>query len=209
MKEHKHRNSCQTNTWKFEDVHWVTCAHWLMAPESNWWKGRDWKERGLSGMNKIALRYLPCSWPYWWCYWPEHASSGDLHFEHKRVHGYPWHPLVPLDRLFGTLRPDIAIVHEGTIFVLELTVCHESNIEKSRRYKQDKYKLLRTNLLESHQLLSIKLFTVEVTTFGFMSNMNDFCKSVSIKLSNSIKDSITKAVVISTRSIYLARNSLS
>jgi len=44
-----------------------------------------------------------------------------------------------LDVLFQDLRPDIAIVHNNTIHLLELTVCHETNMIKSRDYKLNKY----------------------------------------------------------------------
>lgn len=39
----------------------------------------------------------------------------------------------------SSCRPDLAISDESSVIVLELTVCHETNLEKSKTYKQAKY----------------------------------------------------------------------
>jgi len=44
--------------------------------------------------------------------------------------------------LFNDLRPDIAVKSDSKVTVLELTVCHETNLVSSRNYKLDKYKTL-------------------------------------------------------------------
>ena len=43
-------------------------------------------------------------------------------------------------------RPDLVLVDKTKISILELTVCHESNLEKSRQYKLDKYKNIRDQI---------------------------------------------------------------
>ena len=45
----------------------------------------------------------------------------------------------PLSDLFQSLRPDIAILGPSGIDTLELTVCHETNLSKSKLYKQTRY----------------------------------------------------------------------
>ena len=44
------------------------------------------------------------------------------------------------------LRPDIALVDGSKIVILELTVCHESNLEKSKLFKFEKYTKIREHL---------------------------------------------------------------
>ena len=42
----------------------------------------------------------------------------------------------PIDEIFEpAVRPDIALVDGSKIIILELTVCHESNLEKSKLLK--------------------------------------------------------------------------
>ena len=41
--------------------------------------------------------------------------------------------------IFVSLRPDIAILGpDNTIYMLELTICHETNLSKSKLYKETK-----------------------------------------------------------------------
>jgi len=37
-----------------------------------------------------------------------------------------------------SVRPDLAVMSDSTVSVLELTVCHETNLLKSKQYKLDK-----------------------------------------------------------------------
>ena len=36
---------------------------------------------------------------------------------------------------------------QSTLFILELTLCHESNLEKSREYKLNKYKDIKSDII--------------------------------------------------------------
>ena len=50
----------------------------------------------------------------------------------------------PIDEIFEpAVRPDIALVDGSKIVILELTVCHESNLEKSKLFKIEKYSKIR------------------------------------------------------------------
>ena len=40
---------------------------------------------------------------------------------------------------FHSFRPDIVLVKDDTIYILELTCCFETNTEKSRNFKMNKY----------------------------------------------------------------------
>mgnify|MGYP001794852232 FL=1 len=73
--------------------------------------------------------------------------------------------------LFKSYRPDIVIVKDNTAVVIELTVCFETNLIKSRKYKQDRYKNIKNNII--NQNMSIKLFCFEVSSIGFISKEVD------------------------------------
>ena len=51
-----------------------------------------------------------------------------------------------LSSLFNSLRPDIAILGQNSIDKLELTICHEMNLEKSKQYKATKYVNLQADI---------------------------------------------------------------
>ena len=73
-------------------------------------------------------------------------------------------------------RPDIVISNKTEVVVLELTVCHESNIEKSRTYKENKYKNLHQNLKLNIPSSKLRVFTLEITVLGFISDISEFLK---------------------------------
>jgi len=54
-----------------------------------------------------------------------------------------------MDELFEpSIRPDLAVVDDSTVSDLELTVCHETNLLKSRQCKLDKYSSPRSKTCE-------------------------------------------------------------
>ena len=72
----------------------------------------------------------------------------------------------PLSDLFHSLRPDIAILGPSGIDTLELTVCHETNLSKSKLYKQTRYANLNSNVIYKYANLKIMNYTIEVTCLG-------------------------------------------
>ena len=91
--------------------------------------------------------------------------------------------------------------------VLELTICHETNIHNSKSYKQTKYQYLRSNLESSLSTYSLELFTIEVSSLGFISSTKDFCKAIDVKeMPAASKNIISHSVIKSSHEIYLARN---
>ena len=110
--------------------------------------------------------------------------------------------------LFSQLRPDIAILDANTVTTLELTVCHESNLAKSKIYKEIKYKDISLHRLPQIRNRTIKTFTIEVSTLGLMSSSQDFTRSVSIPaIPNELKERIIRSVLNSSFKIYCGRNS--
>ena len=69
-------------------------------------------------------------------------------------------------RLFSTLRPDIVVKVRKKIIAVELTVCFETNTNKSREYKQNRYRDLKSQLLVDCDVFDIVY--LEVTTLGFI-----------------------------------------
>ena len=69
--------------------------------------------------------------------------------------------------LFESQRPDIVIVKNKKVWVLELTICFETNTKKSRDYKQDRYKRLKDQLKIDCDEFEVIYF--EVTSLGFIS----------------------------------------
>ena len=76
------------------------------------------------------------------------------------------------DIISKELRPDVVILTDSEMTVLELTACHEMNMLRSRQYKLNKY----CNIVNSVKisLESIKVFTIEVSTLGFVSDISRF-----------------------------------
>ena len=52
-----------------------------------------------------------------------------------------------VDKIFqSTCRPDLVLVDKRNISILELTICHETNLEKSKQYKSRKYQNIHNHI---------------------------------------------------------------
>src|SRR6267154_4335090 len=78
--------------------------------------------------------------------------------------------------LFNGPRPDIAIVSPLRIVVGELTVCHETNMLRSREYKLNKYSNLEGAISSEFKSLKVVVHTIEVSTLGFVVAESNFFK---------------------------------
>ena len=72
--------------------------------------------------------------------------------------------------LFHSLRPDAVIIIDGKMTVIELTVCFETNTDKSRDYKQRRYKNLQDDLIIECD--HFEIIYLEFTTLGFISKVS-------------------------------------
>ena len=71
----------------------------------------------------------------------------------------------PIVEIFQpNLRPDLIIVQNHNIFVMDLTVCHETNLENSCKFKSEKYKNLEQFY---NQNISISLSSFSPSKFLF------------------------------------------
>ena len=76
-----------------------------------------------------------------------------------------------LDSLFEGQRPDIALCFKSIVYAIDLTICFEINFEKSRKYKEERYR----NFRDKSKVL--KVFYVEFSSLGFTTaDMIDFTK---------------------------------
>ena len=78
------------------------------------------------------------------------------------------------DTLFtSSQRPDLVLVTPQKITIIELTVCFETNLIKSRTYKVDRYKHLKENTVNNGK--DVELIFVEISSLGFYSDeIRDF-----------------------------------
>ena len=110
--------------------------------------------------------------------------------------------------LFQSSRPDLAIKVGNKLTVIELTVCFDTNTEKSRKYKETKYQRLKDELVI--QCESFNLLFLEITTLGFISKSS--CKPFSAFLRDlgiNEQRTITKCmetVIRATYFIFCRRN---
>jgi len=128
----------------------------------------------------------------------------------KTAHLYadlPDNPYLQVRDLFKNYRPDIAVVTAVNIFVLELTVCHESNFVKSHEYKCNKYINLQSDVTTLSDNRTVITNCIEVSTLGLTSDISDFLKLVSIpQMSPATKFRISKSVIDHSFQIYCNRN---
>ena len=113
----------------------------------------------------------------------------------------------PVTDLFVSLRPDIVVVTPDKAVILELTVCHETNLIKSKQYKQNKYENLAKDATQLIKTKLICVHTIEVSTFDFIFNCSPFFKACNLPdFSVETKINIIKSALIDSFEIYCCRN---
>jgi hypothetical protein len=109
--------------------------------------------------------------------------------------------------LFSNLKPDLALRSGSRVGILELTVCHESNLVASRNYKLTKYSTIAQYRSQQIKNIPVTLATWETTTLGFTLLEPKFLADWGIpKLDKIIYNSLTKSVIGSSFDIYALRN---
>ena len=110
--------------------------------------------------------------------------------------------------LLLSLRPDIVIVIDNKVTVIELTVCFETNTQKSRTYKQNRYIALKDQLLVPCD--EFELIYLEFTSLGFISKnsvtpFNVFLKGLGINENRTVTKCM-ETVIRTTYFIFCRRN---
>lgn len=109
--------------------------------------------------------------------------------------------------LFNNVRPDIAINLGSKIVILELTICHETNMLSSRNYKIDKYKNIHQHKAELIQNLPVTVCTCEVSVLGFVVIEPKFLSECSLpEVDNVLLNNIMTSAINSSFEIYADRN---
>ena len=76
----------------------------------------------------------------------------------------------PIDMVVETLRPDIVIFNRKSVFILELTIAHETNLEAVEARKDSKYADLSTNLKDRFSHCTLHKHLLQVSNLGFISD---------------------------------------
>ena len=101
----------------------------------------------------------------------------------------------------------MAFVSNHKVYVLELTVCHETNMINSRDYKLNKYKDLDKSKAEIIKTHDITVPTCEVSALGFLHLDMEAIKLIGIsKCENNFRDELTSLVISDSFNIYIKRN---
>ena len=103
--------------------------------------------------------------------------------------------------IFDSVRPDLVLRTNNNVAVIELTCCYEQNIEKSKKYKLEKYGNLE-NFCKLGENIQITYMSLEITSLGFINSTDfkNFCKISNLTL-NAV-DVLPKLGEISLRCSY-------
>ena len=110
--------------------------------------------------------------------------------------------------LFEALRPDIVLIINRKVIVIELTVCFETNTNKSRTYKQTRYANLKDDLLIECE--EFEILYLEFTTLGFISKssytpFNALLKQLGVNEDRTVVKSMENSIR-ATYFIFCRRN---
>ena len=82
---------------------------------------------------------------------------------------------------FASSLPDIVVINNDILYTIELTVCFETNFQKSRKYKMNRYKNLSNEVVGNY---FVEKLLTEITTLGLYTNdikpVIEFCKDLKI-----------------------------
>ena len=117
--------------------------------------------------------------------------------------------LNPIVEVFQpNVRPDLVIVQNRQIFVLELTVCHETNLVNSFKYKTEKYKNLNQFLQPKFINFPVNYFPFEISVHGFMTNnLRTFLANIKLhEFPLNLRTKMIRSVIFSSFDIYKHRD---
>ena len=107
--------------------------------------------------------------------------------------------------------PHLVIIQNPSVYVLELTVCHETNLEKSCKFKTEKYKNLNHFLQPKFKSFPVHFFPFEISVHGFMTN-NFKTFLARIKLHDfplHLRSQLIRTAIFNTFDIYKHRDTQS
>ena len=99
-------------------------------------------------------------------------------------------------------------MRKSNVYVTELTVCHESNLLKSKLYKTNKYRDIKNHIKPEYSHFNVELFTIEISVLGFIADCSVFCELLGIgNIPKHVLSSIIRSALASSHNIYYLRNS--
>ena len=140
------------------------------------------------------------------------SSNIEVYFdlEGKTING----STIPADIVTTNSRPDLVVINRGVsptkVYLYELTVSYERNLEGANEHKRNKYAPLVDDIEEN----GYKCFCVcfEIGSRGYINNRNKLALGGLLKLTNSntkftnFYKNISKISLLCSFSIFLARN---
>ena len=106
-----------------------------------------------------------------------------------------------------TIRPNIVLYDNSGIAVLELTVCHETNLNKSREYNLSKYKEANKHLQSHFSHTPVQVFTAEISVLGIASDFTPFCDATNLpRLPKDTMAQLSRDAIGCSFDIYKLRN---
>ena len=101
-------------------------------------------------------------------------------------------------------RPDLLLATTSKLFILELTVCFETNLLKSRNYKKNRYAYLKENIIDKSK--EVDLIFLELSSLGFYSSEIGYFKNFVKDLKLNPKQMLEKCAETCIRSSYYIYN---
>ena len=142
-----------------------------------------------------------------------HLKNGFTLYSDMQGYQAPHGGTIPPNILVTALKPDIVIVSEVSeeIIIFELTCPWDSNIARSHNYKSEKYAPLVADLSQTR---IVSFFSIEISARGQISKANRSrlksflfkCCAEPRNLSKSLLNISSKAALLSSYSIFCARN---
>ena len=101
---------------------------------------------------------------------------------------------------FASSIPNVVVINNDVLYAIKLTVCFETNFQKSRKYKMNRYKNLSNEVVGNY---IVKKLFIEISTLGFYTNVMKpfitFCKDLKI---NNTDRLLTKCSELAIRASF-------
>ena len=101
-------------------------------------------------------------------------------------------------------RPDLVLTIGNKTFIIELTICFETNLLKSNEYKKNRYKFLKESICNKET--TVELIFVELSSLGFYTDEIDRFNRLTKELHLNTKHVLEKCSETSIRCSYYIYN---
>ena len=108
---------------------------------------------------------------------------------------------------FASSIPDIVVINNDILYAIELTVCFETNFQKSRKYKMNRYKNLSNEVVGNYIVknLFIEISTLELYT-NDMKPFIKFCKDLKINNTDRMLRKCSKVAIRASVFLNIRKN---